>query len=118
MAEYPQREYIVRETEYPLGYTKEEEVCELVRCKDCKFYYQMTAETGICKLACRHLGNDGFCSEGERKGGERAMSKLKCVECPYSEYDEHFHELWCTRKVKEVNWNDTCDKSEDGEEHG
>lgn len=40
----------------------------VVRCKDCKFYYRMTAETGICELACRHLGNDGFCSEGERKG--------------------------------------------------
>lgn len=40
----------------------------VVRCKDCKFYHRMTAETGICKLACRHLGNDGFCSEGERKG--------------------------------------------------
>lgn len=45
---------------------------EVVRCRDCKFYHQMTAETGICKLACRHLGNDGFCSEGERKGGEQA----------------------------------------------
>ena len=43
------------------------------------------------------------------------MSKLKCVECPYSEYDEYFKELWCTRKVKQVNWDDTCDKSEDGE---
>lgn len=42
----------------------------VVRCKDCKFYYQMTPETGICELACRHLGNDGFCSEGERKDGE------------------------------------------------
>ena len=31
------------------------------------------------------------------------MSKLKCVECPYSEYDEYFKELWCTRKVKQVN---------------
>ena len=43
----------------------------VVRCRDCKFYHQMTAETGICKLACRHLGNDGFCSEGERKDGDR-----------------------------------------------
>ena len=43
------------------------------------------------------------------------MSKLTCVECPYSEYDEYFHELWCKRKSKEVNENDTCDKSEDGE---
>ena len=42
---------------------------EVVQCKDCKFYHRMTAETGICKLACRHLGNDGFCSEGERKEG-------------------------------------------------
>ena len=41
----------------------------VVRCKDCKFYHQMTAETGICDLACRHLGNDGFCSEGERNDG-------------------------------------------------
>ena len=70
MAEYPRREYIVRETEYPLGCTKEEKVCELVRCKDCKFYYRMTAETGICQLGCPHLGNDGFCSEGERKDGD------------------------------------------------
>ena len=43
---------------------------EVVRCKDCKFYYRMTAETGICQLGCPHLGNDGFCSEGERKDGE------------------------------------------------
>ena len=43
---------------------------KVVRCKDCKFYHRMTAETGICKLACRHLGNDGFCSEGERKDGD------------------------------------------------
>lgn len=43
------------------------------------------------------------------------MNKLKCVECPYSEYDEYFKELWCKRKSKEVNENDTCDKSEDGE---
>ena len=43
---------------------------EVVRCKDCKFYYRMTAETGICQLACPHFGNDGFCSEGERKDGD------------------------------------------------
>lgn len=42
---------------------------QVVRCKDCKFFYQMTAETGICELGCPHLGNDGFCSEGERKDG-------------------------------------------------
>ena len=42
----------------------------VVRCRDCKFYYRMTAETGICQLGCPHLGNDGFCSEGERKDGD------------------------------------------------
>ena len=42
----------------------------VVRCRDCKFYYRMTAETGICELGCPHLGNDGFCSEGERKDGD------------------------------------------------
>ena len=42
----------------------------VVRCKDCKFFYQMTAETGICELGCPYLGNDGFCSEGEQKDGD------------------------------------------------
>lgn len=46
-----------------------ENAVPVVRCKDCKFYYRMTAETGICQLGCPHLGNDGFCSEGERKDG-------------------------------------------------
>ena len=44
------------------------------------------------------------------KDGEQAMSKLICVECPYSEYDEYFHELWCMKKLKEVDEDDTCDK--------
>ena len=47
----------------------------VVRCLDCKFYYRMTAETGICQLGCPHLGNDGFCSEGERKGSEQNDTK-------------------------------------------
>ena len=45
------------------------------------------------------------------------MSKLKCVECPYSEYNEWIGELWCTRKVRQVNCDDTCDKNEDGDHH-
>ena len=74
MAEYPQREYIVRETEYPLGYTKEEEVCELVRCKDCKRY---TAEQknndfafGWCTYIKNLVPSHGFCAWGERKDGD------------------------------------------------
>jgi len=47
---------------------KEDKV-EVVRCKDCKFYTPMNRieKTGICSLATRHLGDDGYCSEGERK---------------------------------------------------
>jgi hypothetical protein len=42
---------------------------EIIRCKDCKFYTEIRTDlkTGICSLACRHLGDDGFCSEAERR---------------------------------------------------
>lgn len=42
---------------------------EIIRCKECKFYTKMRwdLDTGICSLACRHLGDDGFCSEAERR---------------------------------------------------
>ena len=45
---------------------------EIVRCKDCRFYTEMRTDlkTGICSLACRHLGDDGFCSEAERRSDE------------------------------------------------
>lgn len=73
----------VRHCQYDRNYTKMDfcgwlddaptvDAAPVVRCKDCKFYYRMTAETGICQLGCPHLGNDGFCSEGEQKGGEQA----------------------------------------------
>ena len=54
-----------------------------------------------------------FALTAEQRWSERTvatMSKLKCVECPYSEYDEYFHELWCMKKHKEVDEDDTCDK--------
>ena len=42
---------------------------DVVECKDCKFYTAMRPDLkeGICSLACRHLGDDGYCSEGERR---------------------------------------------------
>ena len=42
---------------------------EIIHCKECKFYTEMQQDldTGICRLACRHLGGDGFCSEAELK---------------------------------------------------
>lgn len=41
----------------------------VVMCKDCKYYTSMipNKNLGICSLASRHLGDYGFCSEGERK---------------------------------------------------
>ena len=70
MAEYPQREYIVRETEYPLGCTKEEEVCELVRCKDCIRFRPDDDVWGWCTVSGKMRCKD-FCSYGVRKDGEQ-----------------------------------------------
>ena len=36
---------------------------DVVRCKDCRYY-----KCGVD--LCESLGDDGFCSYGERKGGE------------------------------------------------
>ena len=74
MAEYPQREYIVRETEYPLGYTKNEEVCELVRCKDCKHHHYQR-DIPYCDRIDYGYGwqDNDFCSRGERKDGDGDM---------------------------------------------
>lgn len=49
---------------------------ELVRCKDCKYW--QAQEVGIveCSVCTRihdmvfEMGADGFCSKGERKGGD------------------------------------------------
>ena len=52
-----------------LNTARREAQADIVRCKDCKFYTEMRTDlkTGICSLACRHLGDDGFCSEAERR---------------------------------------------------
>lgn len=65
-------EYIVKETDLPLA-TKQEVVCELIRCKDCKWSIPVTSDE-FC--ICGHSGNnsnkrfwksaDGFCDAGER----------------------------------------------------
>lgn len=41
----------------------------IIRCKECNFYTEMRTDLkmGICSLACRHMGDDGFCSEAERR---------------------------------------------------
>ena len=45
------------------------DVVRVVRCKDCKFYTSMRPDlkTGICDLNVHHMGDDGFCSYGERR---------------------------------------------------
>ena len=45
------------------------DVVPVVRCKDCKFYTSMRPDikTGICDLNVHHMGDDGFCSCGERR---------------------------------------------------
>lgn len=45
------------------------DVVSACRCKDCKFYISMRPDikTGICDLNVHHMGDDGFCSCGERR---------------------------------------------------
>lgn len=45
------------------------DIVPVVRCKDCKFYTSMRPDIklGICDLNVHHMGDDGFCSCGERR---------------------------------------------------
>ena len=46
---------------------------ELVRCKDCKHYREVTTNYGICYERPNVITSqkaDDFCSYGERKGGD------------------------------------------------
>ena len=63
-------EYIVRETGYP-GTIKQEIVQELVRCKDCRYWYG----DGYCNKWDNGPGHpevleNDFCSMGERREDE------------------------------------------------
>lgn len=51
-------------SQYALEYPK------IIHCEDCKFYTPMNRElkTGICSLTMHHLGDDGFCSDAEKRG--------------------------------------------------
>lgn len=53
--------------QYEKGYADAK--ATVIHCKECKFYTKMRSDldTGICSLASRHLGDDGFCSEAERR---------------------------------------------------
>lgn len=69
-------EYIVKETGYP-GRLETENVGELIRCKDCKYY---TIERGwngieftVCSISLIHhhpiRRENDYCSRAERKEG-------------------------------------------------
>ena len=49
------------------------EAVEVVRCKDCKYYKKINpkAKSGMCykDIVASAWNDDGFCSRGERKGG-------------------------------------------------
>lgn len=80
MAEY--REYIVRETTFPLGGTRQEVVGEVVRCNDCILWKIETEPLGIececgetahyCSIGGITRSND-FCNYGERRKNESCM---------------------------------------------
>lgn len=49
------------------------DVQEVVRCKDCKYYFKSTAYNGyLCGMAVGlcDVDDDSYCSYGERKDGE------------------------------------------------
>ena len=65
MADYPTREYIIRETTYPDA-TKQELIGELVRCKDCKSFSH-----GYCRFHdAKFVRPNGYCYWGELKDGD------------------------------------------------
>ena len=51
-------------SQYALEYPK------IIHCEDCKFYTPMNRalKTRICSLTMHHLGDDGFCSDAEKRG--------------------------------------------------
>ena len=81
MADYPTREYIIRETTYP-DTTKRELIGELVRCKNCKHRPIGTNRDDLefpddkCPCKCEDYwyswkpSDDWFCGNGEQKDGD------------------------------------------------
>ena len=77
MSEYPVREYIVRETCYPLTGGKQEVVGELTRCRDCKWFDMFEPSGNISPITfqCKRVRSlwmeaNAYCKYGERKEDE------------------------------------------------
>lgn len=68
MPDYPTRELIIRETDFPYA-TRQEVVGELVRCKDCKHTLKGNNGALVCCLT-KMVGTtdpNWFCADAERK---------------------------------------------------
>ena len=57
---------------------KPADVVPVVRCRNCKFYTPMNRDfkTGICDLNVHHMGDNGFCSCGERGKKNNGRSQI------------------------------------------
>lgn len=62
-------EYIVKEAAYPLA-TRQEVVCELIRCKDCNHWSRESICDGFCSEDCMRHDEDFYCGYAERKTNE------------------------------------------------
>ena len=43
---------------------------EVVRCKECKYYYDNKYDRPLCELVTRTTKGNGYCSYGERREDE------------------------------------------------
>ena len=46
-----------------------EEVAEIVRCNDCRYFNKTFPLLHLCNLSCMKMEIDAYCSYGERKDG-------------------------------------------------
>ena len=85
MAEYIEREALLAKAVYMHGFGKNKyvplraiesahtaDVVEVVRCKDCKYHRIMENKKNFtwwhnCELLCVNIGDNDFCSCGERR---------------------------------------------------
>lgn len=58
-------EYIVKETNYPLA-SGQEVVGELIRCKDCKHWFDIDDGRQKHRM-CANVYGDWFCADAERR---------------------------------------------------
>ena len=61
---------VIRQTVEEVKRQYAQEYPKIIHCEDCKFYTPMNRKlkTGICSLTMHHLGDEGFCSDGEMRG--------------------------------------------------